>query len=394
MERIDAIESPVESRTGREDMQTQNRESEESRSVIALRLVRGVHTGAERRCGSGDVVVIGGGDDCDLILADAAVRAHHCIVSVIGDDIGLRAVEAAVRAGGREVSPGEPVRIAPFEVVEIGDAAFALGPAASEQEWTRVREAMATAANEVSAGTSAPAPRRPRWRLAIGIAATVAAVVTCAISAELLRPSAPTLETRQAMAEQIVRASDLPEVRVGGDRGRVRVSGIVPDPTQGEKLREALSRSPAAADVDLRSGSSIAHDVVDVLRLSGMQADGRYLNEGQVEVRGHFGDPAKLQKVVESRAMREVGGLRKVVTLNLDTPPAPAPSKPADDGKLIAEIIGGKDPYIVTRDGSRYYVGAKLPDGGILQAIDGQDVLVDTGKAVKHMARMDSINNG
>ncbi len=374
-------------------MQTRKNEPEETESALALRLVRGVHAGAERRCGSGDVVVIGGGDDCDLILADEAVQPHHCIVSVIGGDIGVRAVEAVVRAGGRVVPPGEPVRIAPFEVVEIGAAAFALGPVSSEEEWARVREAMSTAANDVGAGDTAAAVRKPRKRLAIGVAAAIAAVVTCAFSAQLLRPAAPTLAARQALAEQIVKASDLPEVRVGGDNGRLRVSGVVPDPGRAEKLREALGSNSTGAEIDLRSGSSIAHDVVDVLRLSGIPAEGRYLNDGQVEVRGHFGDQAKLQKVVESRAMREVGGLKKVVTVNLDAPPPAPPSKPADDGKQISDVVDGNDPYVVTRDGSRYYVGAKLPGGGTLQAIDGREAIVDTGKAVKHLARMDSIND-
>lgn len=376
-------------------MQTRKQQPNEAEPGLALRLVRGVHAGAERRCGSGEVVVIGGGDDCDLILADAAVQPHHCIVSVIGEEIGVRAVEAAVRAGGREVAPGEPVRILPFEVVEIGAAAFALGPVSSEEEWARVRETMATSANDAAVGGAVPpVPRRPRRRFAIGIGVAVAGVVTCAMAAQLWRPVPPTLEARHALAEQIVQSSGLAEVKVGNDHGRLRVSGVVADTEQAEKLRDALSRSPAAgAEVDLRSGNSIARDVVDVLRLSGIPAEGRYLGDGQVEVRGHFGDQAKLQKVVESRAMREVGGLKKIATVNLDTPPAP-PAKPKDDGKLIAEVVGGNDPYIVTRDGSRYYVGAKLPGGGTLQAIDGQDVVVDTGKALKHLARMDSINNG
>lgn len=377
-------------------MQTRKQQPDDSETGLALRLIRGVHAGAERRCGSGDVVVIGGGDDCDLILADAAVQTHHCIVSVIGDEIGVRAVEAAVRAGGCEVAPGEQVRIAPFDVVEIGAAAFALGPATDEEAWTRVREAMSTPANDAAAGGAIPfAARRPRRRLAIGIGVAVAGVVTCAMAAQLLRPVPPTLEARHALAEQIVQSSDLPEVKVGDDHGRLRVSGVVSDAEQADKLREALSRSPAAgAEVDLRSGNGIARDVVDVLRLSGIAAEGRYLNDGQVEVRGHFGDQAKLQNVVESRAMREIGGLKKVATVNLDTPPAAAPAKPADESKLISEVVGGNDPYIVTRDGSRYYVGAKLPGGGTLQAIDGHDVIVDTGKTVKHLARMDNINNG
>lgn len=369
------------------------RKTDDSEPALALRLIRGVHAGAERRCGPGDVVVIGGGDDCDLILADAAVQTHHCIVSVIGSDIGLRAVEAMVRAGGREIAPGEPVRIAPFEVVEIGSAAFALGLASNEEEWARIREAVSTAADGAGADNPAPPTARHRRRLAIGAAIAVAGVVTCAISAQWLRPAAPTLAARQEMAERIVRASELPEVRVGGDRGRVRVSGIVAEPAQAEKLREVLGASPAAADIDLRSGSNIAQDVVDVLRLSGLPAEGRYLTEGQVEVRGHFGDQAKLQKVIESRAMHEIAGLKKVVTLNTDAPPAP-PSKPVDDTKLISEVVGGKDPYIVTKDGSRYYIGATLPGGAKLQAIDGQDVIVDTGNAVKHLARLDNIKNG
>ena len=44
--------------------------------------------------------------------------------------------------------------------------------------------------------------------------------------------------------------------------------------------------------------------------------------------------------------------------------------------KRVVSVVGGEDGYVQTRDGSRYFVGAVLPDGHTVTAIEEQSVTV------------------
>ena len=63
----------------------------------------------------------------------------------------------------------------------------------------------------------------------------------------------------------------------------------------------------------------------------------------------------------------------------------------------IVSAISGDDPYIVTADGSRYYVGAELPQGGRLAGVEGDEVLIERNGQVEHCrlpgARLGSSNH-
>ena len=64
----------------------------------------------------------------------------------------------------------------------------------------------------------------------------------------------------------------------------------------------------------------------------------------------------------------------------------PSPDGSVPSGKKIVSVVGGKDPYLVTADGSRYYVGARLPGGGRLHAIDDEAVWIETGDGLERLA--------
>ncbi|MEM9058546.1 MAG: hypothetical protein AAGD86_13785, partial [Pseudomonadota bacterium] len=71
-------------------------------------------------------------------------------------------------------------------------------------------------------------------------------------------------------------------------------------------------------------------------------------------------------------------------------PPPRAEAPAADDGtppdgKRIVSVVAGDDPYLVTADGSRYYVGARLPSGDTLHAIEANTVWIDTGEEIQKL---------
>ncbi|HNR90883.1 MAG TPA: FHA domain-containing protein [Dokdonella sp.] len=345
-----------------------------------LRIVRGLHRRAQRRCEAGGLLVIGRADDCDVILSDEAVQAHHAVIGGGPDAWSLRALDGPLQVGERVLEPGDALVLDPFEAVVLGTAAFAVGND-GDARWDALDDYQPP-----SAGVSRSAWRRHRLALvAIGLTASVAT----AIAAVSLQPAPPPpAPSPRAVLESSVRGVALEQAQIGEDAGgRLRVVGIAPDQPRIEQLRSELAAHGVRAEVDVRSGSDIANDVAEVLRLSNLPAKAEYRGNGEVGISGHFGDGKALDAVLASRAVRDIRGLSRFAVFNLDdgNRPTPPPTT-GDDARRIVVAVGGNDPYVVMGDGARYFIGAELPCGGVLHAIEGQQVLVTVDGTVRPAA--------
>ena len=47
-----------------------------------------------------------------------------------------------------------------------------------------------------------------------------------------------------------------------------------------------------------------------------------------------------------------------------------------DPGKRVAAIVPGDSPYVATADGTRYFIGALLPTGHRIEAIEAHRVVL------------------
>jgi hypothetical protein len=295
---------------------------------LALRVVKGRHRGALTSLATSDILLIGSHEDCDVILADPGVAAHHCGIARQAASVTLRAIEGDLVLNRRQYGPGTTVQLSAGAVVGLGEAML---------------EVVATVAD-------AYAPRKPqellplslvrRFRWTIGAMLAFVVVVACALNPDSL--------------------------------------GIRTKSIAGPAEMPARAAEPA--------GTAVAHDVAEVLRLSGIASEARYTGNGTVTVSGHLGDPAELSSIVQSRAMRDVAGLKRVAVLNLDN------GKPAPEtaGTRIVSVANGAVPYAVAADGSRYYVGASLPDGGKLSGVmtsetGSAEVLIQRDGRIEHL---------
>jgi type III secretion protein D len=311
------------------------------RDVPALKVTAGVHKGAVIRLDTADMLVIGASDDCDVILADTGVRSHHCVLKRQADKFFLRTIEGALNVNGHEQEPGATIFVPARVPVIIGDAAFEIVAAASPvdvPEELRLDEHSAAKAPPSRAqAVSKMLRQRP-----LSVTAAVAAIIATVFA---------------------VRAISL---------------GIGAQSAQG-----VAGQDMAAAAVTSRSGASVAHDVAEVLRLSGITCEAQYNGGGAVTVSGHLGDPRALEAIVKSRAIREIVGLKRVLAVNLDHPGGSMHGTTVD-GTRIVSVVASADPYVVTADGSRYYVGASLPQGGRLAGVKEGEVLVERDGHTEH----------
>lgn len=311
--------------------------------TLNLRVVKGMHRGALTPIAPSEVVLVGADEDCDVILHDAGVARHHCVLSNLDSKLFLRAIDEPLTLDGRLLDPGRSVCIKAGTCVELGSTAFDV---VSERD------------SDVPYVEKLAQVRGTRRRLLLRNMRWAAVAV---------------------LAVGVAVACGLNPVQIGL-RGR------------GPQVTQAPAEQLAAG----RPGAEIARDVEEVLRLSDVACDAHYDGNGTVTVHGHMGDPKVLATVIQSRAMREIVGLKRVLAVNLDDPHGSA-SPTQVDGTRIVSAISGDDPYVVTADGSRYYVGAELPQGGRLAGVDGDEVLIERNGQVEHLplpgARLGSSNH-
>lgn len=341
--------------------------------ALTLRLLSGIHAGAERALEDGETVVIGCGDDCDVILSDADVAVHHCLVGVRGGHMTLRAMDARVKIGTRVLPPGDPLPLPPFAVVTLGAATFAAGAHWSER-WREL------------AVVSGGAPVKPNTASRNGLrwAALLLGIGMLAMGLAWYLANRPrhalSINAERAQVAAVLRTLNLHRIQIqAGQNGHLQLFGIVQTPAQADGLRTALSaRGMDDVELQVRDGVSVATDLREQLRMAAPPVDAQtaWQNNGTVLVTGHFGDGDALTRALRSSSMQDFNsklGL-KVAIQNLDQlqPGFVTPSP----GKRITSIFEGDDPYLVTADNSRYYTGSTLPQGGVFTGLDGDQILV------------------
>jgi hypothetical protein len=293
------------------------------------------------------VLMIGSAEDCDVILADPGVQGHHCLLTFQDGKVAVRPIDGAVRLGGQEHSPGSATSLGPETTVALGEAEFEV-----------------TANPEAHKSAAPPKPEAPdrgfvQQKLNEGWSWT----------ARILggRPWAAGAAAGGAMAIGCLAA-----VLIFGPRPR---PVLIASPV-------TMPEAPA-----LSSANRMLQDVAEVLRLQGIEGEATYTADGTVTVTGHLGDPRALEQAIRSRAMQDITGLKRVIAVNLDHPGATTGT--SADRVRIVSAVSGKDPFVVTADGSRYYAGATLPQGGKLVGVEGDEILIERKGKTEHLKLTD-----
>lgn len=348
---------------GRED----GMEAQGGRAVV-LRVVSGLHSGAERELAGSEMILIGSGDDCDMVLADAGVAAHHALLSFVDGRFSLRALDAPLHVGTTMVHPGDPVELDQVQRVGIGEAAIAFG-AADDAGWQRLFPGgLGPRLAPVSTSASRPYLRR----LPAIAAVAVLSLASLAIFAVAMPQRAPEQDPREQL-QRLVQEYGIDGGQAAVDlQGRMVLTGTVPDAAMRERIAQRIAADQIDARLELRTGDDIAGDVSEILRGQGINARTRYLGNGDVEVSGSFQDEAALVAASYSRAMREVKGVNRVIPVNVSQS-ARAARRQAEPPKpvriRVASIVRGDNPHVVSGKGDRYEVGSELPGIGTLVSI-------------------------
>ncbi|WP_426702942.1 FHA domain-containing protein [Rhodanobacter sp. Col0626] len=352
------------------------------RVQLSLRVLTGTHAGAEIRLPDRGILMIGHADDCDLILADEGIAAHHCVLTVVGDQVLLRAMDGSVATHDGPIAVGENITLEHFAVAHLDGVQLAVGPHWNER-WQSLTDAAGTGA---SMFTKNQLDGRRRGLLSVVALLLLVAMLVLFGSWKVNHPivmATHTADQQLGQAQAILGDMSLRHVKASvGDDNRLLIRGVVNSAAQLPQLKSRLSAASLNTELTVRDWPSVAKQVNDIFAMHGYTVETTMLDQGDIVVAGHFGDHEngiKVQKeVLGSSDMQKLGtdllGLR-LATKNYDETPEGPPQLPP--GKRIRHVSSGEDSYLITRDDSRYYPGATLPQGGVFLAVsDNGNILV------------------
>jgi len=338
-----------------------------------LRIISGLHAGASRELAEREMILVGSGDDCDIVLADAGVAAHHALISVVDGHFQLRALDAPLQLEGRMLHPGDPVEMDRLQRVGLGEAALAFG-LEDDPAW------LALAPDDVQpAATRARRYAEPLVRrLPLVAAVAVLSLASLAIFVALV-PSAGSAVEPETRLKELAREFQVSGQKIERDvDGKPVLAGMVADATARRNLQEQVAREELDVTLVLTTGEDLAINVGELLRAGQFPARTRYLGRGRVEATGYFNDMDAFRDFVRTDAVIATG-VREIVPINL-ADPEPEDEAPANDEPVrIVAYERGEDPYLLDEHGNEYRVGMTIPGEGVLNSL-GRHAMVTTAE--------------
>jgi type III secretion protein D len=376
--------------------------------IYELRVLAGPQTGASLTLKPGSSVDVGSftAGGCQVVLRDPLVSEQRVRLHVRHGDVRVEVLAGAIDMAGQRLIAPCILNWPCFVPIKIGDTVLAVGdsvgdntpgweqalnlalmppaqaqPDALPQLARATQPELETQAEPQSQAVATKRRRPEAWLAAGGGFLTLAAVGLLAF-VTMTAPAQVATETVPQRVTKVLQAPEFRGLRFESDaHERIAIRGDVLTSADRARLDRQLADARLEAAVQVRVGEEIDAAVRDVYRMNGVAAKTlspvALSDVGTVRVQTHERDEKKLQQI-EIVARRDVTGLTNLQAENTPPQMVPEPTQVIDDpGKRVASIVTGVTPYVVTADGTRYFVGALLPSGHRLASISDQQVMLD-----------------
>ena len=356
-----------------------------SATPLELRVLDGEQRGAHAPVAwqSFEIGGLSGGAGCEVQLRDETIGEARVRVTPRGTAAArLEVLAGDVQLGTQRLAAGSATDWPLYRPLRIGATVLALGEPGNA-DWRPPAGAPPQGPGDAGV-PAAPIPPSPRAAHGLERALAIGGAALAAVAALLLamthlpgaRPDAA-VDRRVAVARVLASQPQWRELRADAGPAGAVVHGELATDAQRDALQQQLARAGLAdVPVDVVTGQRLVDAVTDVFRVQGVAARAEYGGTGHVTVHAHEADSDALARAAAT-ARRDVAGLRELAVSNEPAAPAPQNTPVADDaGKRVAAIVPGDSPYVVTADGTRYFIGALLPTGHRVEAIEAHRVVL------------------
>jgi type III secretion protein D len=356
--------------------------------ALELRVFEGSQSGARAplAAGVGCVLVAntdGRAEGADVVLREESGAPARVRITVDFRDALVEVLEGEVHIGDQVLASGAQAPWAMHAPLKIGRSVVAFGRAALPN-WPGALGAATAGESRVDEPVnSAIRPRRTPlarraevWLAMLGGAVLLicGAALWTAHLAAATRPEV--LETPPFAI--LLKSSEFSTLTATAQPdGRIELRGRLATLAERARLDAWLVERQATPSIEVQVDETLARDVTETFRINGVSVQARVAGMGAVEAEAAERDVDRLARA-EEVVRRDVRGLAKLALRNTATPlPKPVPHVPDDPGKRIASLVPGEPAYIVTADGSRYFIGSMLPTGHKIMQIAAQSVKLE-----------------
>lgn len=411
---------------------------------MELRVLSGRHRGVSVSIDALPLL-IGSGPDADIMLTDPTVEEQHAELIDLGPSLVLRTVNGAQVLVNQEPVPGE-IQLQSGQIIRLGDVEIAvLGtrkPSASlAQEQDRQDPHLASLANQEepvaefvssrSVGDGAAADEHARadispgkgaglrpppvdrqklsksryWMGAGGLVlavallggfvminmsplSDVAANQKGASAAGALKIVAAPGD-RAVQLREAVKAKGLDGLSIRQNyRGEVEILGVLLGARDAEVLRGLIGERPGISVSEVHSADDWVRQMHGQINDPGIKI--AHLAGNQFSASGSSDKASTRSKILRLSTMWAGAiEIRDTITYKL-----------SEDEKLgvlpkrsfpvkIAQVAGGKIPYLETVDGARFFEGSSLPDGSMIKSISVDVISLEKANKVTQYMNSD-----
>lgn len=342
----------------------------DSMHALELRVLEGPQGGARAPLAATTPCVIaaqpdGAGEGADIVLREEQLPAARVRVRAELPQATIEVLQGQVQLGDKTVAAGEQAEWPMHSPLKIGHSVVAFGRACVD-DWSAAPSSL-PAGESMAESKPAPLPllrRAEVWLASMGGAVLLACVGALWMAHVAAAPAAAPVTDPAAALATALRASEFAalEIRRTAD-GRITLRGRLATQLQRTQLDTWLAGIHQSPTIEVWVDEAVAHEVTEVFRVNGVSVRSQQAGPGRIAVEAAEPDAERLNRAAEV-VRRDVRGLVALDVRNTAKPaPPPAPPVSDDPGKRIASLVPGETAYLVTADGSRYFLGAMLPSG-------------------------------
>ncbi len=366
----------------------------------------GINAGAEYTIREGDTVTLGASIDSDIVVHSSSVEQWLASIENRSGVLFLTVIEGTILRDGELLEAAVPVQIDERNIFVVGDTEFR-GAYERNLILSGKLGKIHQSPNEDSKSSSrigplvpGPGPLNPGQLrkgidekrnsvrsgvkyLLLGFSILCVAVGTLsaiyALTGSVIMVNAAPGPSYSAFEEKI-EALDLDTFNFARDGDKYLITGMVDTREQKNQLLGIASETDTVVTLDLQVNDELIESIEDIYRVNGIKAKAQVLEPGRVRVNTKTNDVDKLD-LVELSATQDIPSLQQLEVINEPPGTIMEPAKPVrqDPDKRVTLIAAGTNAYIMTQDQSRYFVGALLPSGHLVESIENGIVIVSRG---------------
>jgi len=357
----------------------------ESMDALELRVLQGPQSGARAPLTAGMPCLLAagpdGGDGADIVLREPGVAPTRVRVSADAPHAILEVLQGEVQLGGETLQAGSQTLWPMHAPLHIGALVVAFGRACVDHWPSPSGQTDGTPAADpaTSAPDNPPLRRRAEvWLAAMGAGVLVVCAAALWIAHAAAAAPAGAAAPDAAALSTALRGTEFATLQaVRGADGALTLRGRLASDSARQKLDAWLLALGVPARVDVVVDESVAREVAEVFRVNGVAVKATVAAPGRIDAEAAERDAERLARA-EEVVRRDVRGLEQLAVRNTAKPlPLPMPPISDDPGKRIASLITSEPAYLVTADGSRYFVGALLPSGHRVARINPGSVTLE-----------------